>query len=47
MSTVNWKAFIDELIKEIQGGKTSWGKNELVAFIKDRQIAWMERYLNE
>ena len=39
----DWKRFVDNLILQIQHGKTSWGKNELVEFIKDEKIKFLER----
>lgn len=40
----NWKYFVDELIKDLQEGKNSWGKNELVEHIKDMMINFLVRY---
>ena len=42
----DWKKFVDDLIKDIQHGKTSWGKNELVEYIKDEEIIFLERALD-
>ncbi len=39
----NWKSFVDNLIENIRRGKTSWGKNELVEFIKDEKIKFLEK----
>lgn len=43
----NWKQFINNLISEIEfNTKTSWGKYELVAFIKDREIQFLQKALD-
>ncbi len=43
----DWKNFVDELLETIENHPTklSWGKRELVSFIKDRQIQFLERTL--
>ena len=43
----DWKKFINDLIFEIEGNsKTSWGKYELVTFIKDREIQFLQKALD-
>ena len=43
----DWAEFINNLISEIEANsKTSWGKYELVAFIKDREIQFLQKALD-
>ena len=43
----HWRVFVEHLIQYFSTTtKTSWGKNELVDFIKDEKTKWLEKILD-